>query len=108
MCADYAARGGLDFVDEHFGVFVIAALAGMILCFVGLIGWGSSSTPSVCAGIGAAALIAPVAVSGLGALVGGTNVHGPFYLIFLPMLAISFSGLILLLIAAFRRGAKSA
>ena len=55
----------------------------------GLIGWGVSSSKSVCAGLGTVALLASVAVCILGSLAGSTNVHGPFLLIFLPMLLIS-------------------
>jgi hypothetical protein len=108
MCADYAIRGGIDSIDEHFGTILIAAVAAMLLCLIGLIGWGTSSTKSKCAGIGIVAVLASIAVCILETLVGGTNVHGPFYLIFLPMLLISFAGMILLLIAAFGRGSKSA
>jgi len=103
MCADYAYKGGIDLIDEHFGAFLIAAMTGMIFCLIGLLGWGISSSKSECAGIGAVALLGSVAVCILGSLVGGTNVHGPFYLIFLPMALISISGVLLLLIAAFRR-----
>jgi hypothetical protein len=107
MCADYVFKGGIDFIDEHFGAFLIAALAGMTLCLIGLIGWGISSTKSICARIGTLALLAPVGVCALGSLVGGTNVHGPYFLIFLPTLSISLSGLVLLLIPAFRQDSKS-
>jgi hypothetical protein len=108
MCADYAFKGGIDFLDGNFGVFLIAALAGMVLCAAGLIGWGVSSSKSVCAGLGTVALLASFAVCILGSLVGSTNVHGPFFLIFLPMLLISLSGLMLLLIAAVRKGSSKA
>ena len=108
MCADYALRGGINFIDEHFGTILIVSVAAMLVCAISLIGWGISSTKSKCAGIGVASIVASVAVCILGSLVGGTNVHGPFYLIFLPMLFISLSGLILLLIAAFRRGSTVA
>jgi hypothetical protein len=108
MCADYAFRGGIDFIDEHFGTVLIIALAGMLLCVISLIGWGISSTKSKCAGIGIVAILASVSVCIAGSLVGGTNVHGPFYLIFLPMLLVSLSGMILLLIAAFRKGSTIA
>jgi hypothetical protein len=56
MYADYAFKGGIDFIDEHFGAFLIAAFASVGLCT-------------------------------LGRLFGGTSVHGPFFLIFLPMLS---------------------
>jgi len=108
MCADYAFMGGIDLIDEHFGTILVAALAAMLLCAIGLIGWGISSTKSKCAGIGLVAVLASVAVCILGTLVGGTNVHGPFYLIFLPMFLIALSGMILLLISAFRRASLSA
>jgi hypothetical protein len=108
MCADYAFKGGIALIDEHFGAFLIAALGGMIVCLIGLLGWGVSSTKSACAAIGAVALLASVAVCALGSLVGGTNVHGPFYLIFLPMVLTSLSGIALLLIAAFRRSPRQA
>ncbi len=104
MAADYAFIGGIDLIDEHFGAFLIAAMAGTIFCSIGLVGWGISSTKSECAVIGAVALLSSVVVCTLGSLVGGTNVHGPFSLIFLPMALISISGAVLLLIAAFRTG----
>jgi len=76
MRADYASRGGIDFIDDHFGTFPIAALAGMTLCFIGLLGWGLLSTRSKCASIGIAAVLASVAVCILGSIIGGTNLQG--------------------------------
>lgn len=108
MCADYAFRGGIDFIDEHFGTILIIALAGMLLCVIGIIGWGVSTPKSQCAMIGVVAILGSLCVCILGSLVGGTNVHGPFYLIFLPTLLISLAGMILLLIALFRRDSTSA
>lgn len=108
MCADYAFKGGIALINEHFGAFLIAAVAGVMFCSIGLLGWGASSTKSGCARIGGVALIASVALCTLGSLVGGTNVHGPFYLIFFPMALISATGAVLLLISALRRNPRRA
>lgn len=108
MFADYAFKGGIDLIDEHFGAFLIAAAVGMVFCLIGLLGWGASSTKSRCARIGGVALLASVALCTLGSLVGGTNVHGPFYLIFFPMALISVAGAVLLFISALRGNPKRA
>lgn len=108
MCADYAFKGGIDLIDEHFGAFLIAAVAGVMFCSIGLLGWGAFSTKSECARIGGMALIASVTLCTLGSLVGGTNVHGPFYLIFFPTALISATGAALLLISALRRNPRRA
>jgi hypothetical protein len=39
MYADYAFKGGIDVIDEHFNVVLWASMVGMLLCAVSLVGW---------------------------------------------------------------------
>jgi hypothetical protein len=50
--------------------------------------------------MGTIVLTAPIATCVLASVIGGSNVHGPFYLFLLPMIPVSVLGLALLLMAA--------
>lgn len=100
LCIDYIAVGGVEFVDEHIQFFLLAILLGALALYVGLIGWAKSLDRPGRVTMGAALFIAPIAVCLLASMTVGTNVHGPFFLIFLPLLPISVIGLVLLLFLA--------
>jgi hypothetical protein len=98
--ADYAAKGGIDFIDEHSGLFLLAILIGMLISLVSIVGWAKRLDRHDRGKMGAILCLAPVGVCIVGSLIGGTNVHGPFILIFLPMFPISVLGLALLILVA--------
>jgi hypothetical protein len=95
---------GLDFVTmdqfdlvRYYEYFFLAILAGLLSLIVGLIGWARQLGKGRRISVGTIVLIASVSICLLGSLIGGTNVHGPFYLFFLPMIPVGLVGLIILL-----------
>jgi len=104
LLVDYRVYGGVDFIDQHIGIFQLAILIGMLALFVGLIGWAKCLDRYARIRMGIFLLLAPICVCILGSLIGGTNVHGPFFLIFLPMFPISVMGLVLLIVVAISSG----
>ena len=101
---DYGFHGGVDFIYEHMVLFQLAILIGILALFVGFIGWARSLDRQGRIRMGTVLLLTPIGVCILGAFVGGTNVHGPLSLIFLPMFPISVLGLVMLIIAAIASG----
>jgi hypothetical protein len=101
---------GLDFVtmdhfdlSRYFQYFFLAILVGLLFLIVGLIGWAKRLDRGRRISIGTITLIASVSVCLVGSLMGGTNVHGPFYLFFLTMLPVGVVGLIVLLMGVVAR-----
>jgi predicted membrane channel-forming protein YqfA (hemolysin III family) len=76
----------------------------MLELFVGLIGWAKCLDRHARIRMGIFLLLAAIGVCILGSLISGTNVHGPFFLIFLPMFPISVMGLVLLIVVAISSG----
>jgi hypothetical protein len=92
--------GHFEFIADHYLLFLIAIGIGVLSLFVGLIGWAKQLGRQGRTVMGAIVFIAPVATCLLASLIGGTNVHGPFYLFLLPMIPVSVLGVALLLMAA--------
>jgi hypothetical protein len=97
---DFATMGRFDFIADHYQFFLIAIATGVLLLFVGLIGWAKHLGKQGRTVMGTIVFIAPIATCVLASLIGGTNVHGPFYLFLLAMIPVSVLGLALLLMAA--------
>ena len=88
---------------QYYEYFLLAILAGILFLIVGLIGWAKQLDRGRRVSIGAIVLIASVSICFFGYLMGGTNVHGPFYLFLLPMIPVGLVGLIILLMGAASR-----
>lgn len=97
---DFVTMGRFEFIDNHSQFFLIAIGIGVSFLFVGLIGWAKHLGRQGRAIMGTIVFIAPIATCVLASLIGGTNVHGPFYLFLFPMIPVSVLGLALLLMAA--------
>jgi hypothetical protein len=97
---DFLTMGHFDFIAAHSLLFLIAIGIGVVSLFVGLIGWAKQLRRQRRAMMGGFLFVAPVAICLLASLIGGTNVHGPFYLFLLPMSPVSLLGLALLLMSA--------
>jgi hypothetical protein len=73
---DVAARFRFDFIEEHYGIFGGSILSGVVLAFVGCIGWAKSRGKSGRRSMAGAAFIAPWILLLAGSSVEGFNVHG--------------------------------
>ena len=105
LCAiafDFVTMDQFDLV-RYYEYFFLAILAGLLFLIVGLIGWAKQFDRGRRISIGTIVLIASVSICLVGYLIGGTNVHGPFYLFFLPMIPVGLVGLIILLMGATSR-----
>jgi hypothetical protein len=100
MCLDYAVNGGIDFMDDHFQLFLWANLVGLVLCMVSILGWVRHSDRRCRAVIGAATFLLSVGIGVVGNLIRPYDVHGPFSMLFLTLLPTAILGLVLWLRAA--------
>jgi|SRR6266700_6031871 len=103
MYADYAFRGGIDAIDEHFSVVLWASMAGMLLCAISLVGWAKQLQSRGRAKVGAFTSLLSVVICVTGATIGGTNVHGPLFFLCLLIFPVSLVGLLVWLSAAFSK-----
>ena len=95
LCLDYAVNGGIDFIDDHFQLFLWANLAGLILCVVSILGWARHLDRRGRVVIGAATFLLSVGIGIIGNLIRPYDVHGPFSMLFLTLLPTSILGLVL-------------
>ena len=105
LCAigmDVVTMDQFDLV-RCYEYFFLAIVVGLLSLVVGLIGWAKQLDRARRISIGTIALIASATVCFIGFLIGGTDVHGPFYLFFLPMLPVGFVGLIVLMMGVASR-----
>lgn len=95
MCLDYAVKGGIDFIDGHFQIFLWTNLVGLVLCVVSILGWVRHSDRRGRIVIGAATFLLSVGIGVLGNQIRPYDVHGPFSMLFLTLLPMSILGLVL-------------
>lgn len=73
---DVATQFRFDFISRYFDVFSFAALAGVLLAFVGCIGWSRHLKKRQKILLAVAAFIFPWMVLLVGYPIGGINMHG--------------------------------
>jgi hypothetical protein len=104
---DVATHFRFEFTSDDFEVFILALLVGIVLSFVGLIGWAAQ--PGV-RGRGLTVglvLIAPWIAVLVGSPVGGTNIHGPAALVMLLILPSTVLASVLTMMAGVKRNAEA-
>jgi hypothetical protein len=104
MYADYASMGGIDVIDEHFEVVMWASMVGTVLCAISLVGWAKQLQSRARVKIGAFTSLISLVICVTAATVGGTNVHGPLFLLCMLIFPVSLVGLLVWLSAAFSKG----
>ena len=100
MGFDFATRGQFAFISDHYEAFLLAILVGMAILLVSLIGWAAVFGKTGRTRIAFIALTVPFGVILIGYALGGTNVHGPFFLFLLPMAPLILVGLVMAVMAA--------
>jgi|HubBroStandDraft_1064217.scaffolds.fasta_scaffold128764_1 hypothetical protein len=105
---------GLDFatmghffasISDWYEPFLFAIPVGMALLLVSLIGWAAVLGKTGRTRIAFFALTVPFGVILIGFALGGTNVHGPFFLFLPPMAPLIVVGLVVAAMAASARRA---
>ena len=96
---------GIPFIDRYSNAFLLAIAVGVLLVLVSLIGWAAVLGKTGRTRIALITLTVPIAVILIGYALGGTNVHGPFYLFLLPMAPLFIVGLVVAMMAANARRA---
>ena len=82
MGFDFVTRGEVSFISDHYEVFLLPIVAGAALLLISLIGWAVVLGKTGRSRIAFFTLSLSIAVILIGYAIGGTNVHGPFYLFF--------------------------
>lgn len=100
---DFVTVGEFSFISDHFEVFLFAILIGVALLMTGLIGWASTLGKNGRRRIAFLAFILPLTVIAIGYALGGTNVHGLFFLFLLAMAPLIVVGLVVAMMAASAR-----
>lgn len=90
----------LNLPEGYELAFGVAFLGGILILSIGLLGWASVLRKQDRTRLGVRALLALLGFFVIGLLVGGTNLHGPIAFFFLPVIPVSITGLIILLMAA--------
>ena len=97
---DVAARFQIDFIEQHYGEFGIGILIGLILAFVGCIGWARCCTKQQRASMAAIVFITPLVALLVGSPVDGINIHGPSAITMMLIIPATLLAAILLVMAA--------
>jgi len=97
---DVATHFRFAFLSDHFDIFLIALLLGILSSFVCMIGWARRLKKTTRARAAGFVFISPWIVGLLGYPLDGFNVHGPSaLLLFLIMPAASILALVLRIMA---------
>jgi len=98
---DVATSFRFPFLSDHFDIFLLALLIGIVSAFAGLVGWArhwKRGTRARAAGI---VFRSPLLAVLLGYPAAGDNIHGPAGLLLLMMIPASILALVLLLMSGY-------
>ena len=93
---DVATRFEFDFISRDFGAFILATLVGIVLAFVGLIGWAKRLNRGARCRTAGLVFAAPWIARLLGYPIAGNNIHGPAALLLLLVIPATILALVLL------------
>lgn len=96
---DVATHLRFDFLSDHFDVFLCALLLGVVLAFVGIVGFAKRKTRGRKGGLAALTFAFPWILGAIGYPIDGFNVHGPSALVLLLIIPASILALTLSIMA---------
>lgn len=99
---DVVTRFNFEFISHYFGIFLLMVLIGVLLAFVGCIGWASYLGKEYRILMAVVVFILPWGVLLLGRPIGGTNIHGPAVLAMLLIIPATILAVVLLIMAALK------
>jgi len=90
-----------DFFSSRFEAFILAILVGVVMAFVGLIGWAKHLKPGARVRLAGFVFAAPWIAGLLGYPIAGTNIHGRAALLIFVMIPAAILALVLLIMAGY-------
>jgi len=100
---DVAARFRFDFIEQNYGTFGLSILTGVVLAFIGCIGWSKSGGKKARALMPGAVFITPWMLLLVGSPIDGFNVHGPSMISAMLVLPATVLAATLLVMAAVKQ-----
>jgi hypothetical protein len=101
---DFLSVGEFSFISDHFEIFLLLIAVGVALLMTGLVGWAATLGKKGRMRIAFPVIGMPLVVIAIGYCLGGTNVHGLFFLFLFAMAPLIVIGLVLVIMAASVRG----
>jgi hypothetical protein len=98
---DVAMHFRFDFIQHHYEEFGMSILIGVILTFIGCIGWARFCRRQRRAMMAGCVFIAPFAALLAGSPIDGTNIHGPSAITMALTIPATVLAVVLLVMAAF-------
>jgi hypothetical protein len=98
---DIASKFDLAFIDDYYDFFALIALIGLVLVFVGCIGWARFCDKQHRALMALSVFTAPWAALLLGYPIAGTNIHGPAAPVMMLIVPATILAVVLLIMNAF-------
>jgi hypothetical protein len=98
---DVATHFRFEFLSDDFDIFLLALLIGVLLAFVGLIGWARHLQSGARARMAGLVFASPWIAGTLGYPIDGFNIHGPSALVLLLIIPASILAVVLLIMARY-------
>lgn len=99
---DVATHFKFEFISDHYGFFGVALLTGILLSFVGVIGWARYLDRSACLATAGAVFALPCIAVLVGYPINGINVHFAAPTVLMLVLPAAILSVILLLMSSVR------
>jgi hypothetical protein len=74
---DIATRFAFPFISDHFEIFLLGIIIGLLCAFICLIGWATHLRRSARGRLAVVVFVAPWLAGAAGYPIAGTNIHGP-------------------------------
>jgi hypothetical protein len=101
---DIAAHFAFPFISNHFEIFLLSIIVGLLFAFICLIGWATHLHRAARARLAVMVFVTPWLVGAAGYPIAGTNIHGPAALLmYIVGPASILLALVLLIMAVARR-----
>jgi hypothetical protein len=98
---DVATHFRFQFLSDDSGTFILAILVGLLLVFVGLIGWAKHLKPGTRARRAGIVFAAPWIALLVGYPIAGNNIHGPGAILLVMIIPATILAVVLLIMANF-------
>jgi hypothetical protein len=103
---DDVTRSAFEFISHYFDIFGLMVLIGVLLAFIGCIGWAKYLRKQRRALIAVVVFGLPWAALQFGYPIAGTNIHGPGPVMLLIIPA-TILAVVLLIVAALKPGEEN-
>lgn len=104
---DDVTRSAFEFISHYFDIFGLMVLIGVLLAFIGCIGWAKYLRKQRRALIAVVVFGLPWAALLFGYPIAGTNIHGPGAPVMLLIIPATILAVVLLIVAALKPGEEN-